>query len=1023
MNRKINSFLFLLLLCGLSVFAQDTLLLKGVVTSGQDGSPIPGVNVNVLGETGGTTTDFDGNYGISVPSNGVIQFSYVGFKTQVITIGSETTINVTMDVDNELLDEVVVIGYGTQSRSEVTAAVGRVRNDDLDQIAVSTAQDALVGQVAGLNIQATDSEAGADATVSVRGIGSIAGSSDPLLVVDGLALEFSFFNSIDVNDIKSVEVLKDAASAAIYGSRAAGGVIIITTKEGKEGKTKFSYSTFTGVKEAIGSDDYDVSVAEWNARELRETGELSPRAQYRELIGVDEPWQDRFFDGGIIESHFLSARGGSKRTKFSTSLSYLNDEGVLITDSFEKINFKLKADTKVNDNFKFGASLAPSYTNRRRFDGGIDNLIRQQPWLPTRHTDHTIQFVDRDNFPDVQVGDYAREDHFQNFDLFGDGSEIIDDISSTRNQNPIAQVVERDNRETNFRMYGKFYGDYKIAKGLSARLSIGGDYSIRRRKVFDGIESGNITTNPSQNIELELESRERIHILTEALINYNTSFGGHKLDVVAGASRETFNTAFEEVIGIGFENDLIQNLNAATSIPEFESFELEENLVSVFGRANWSYKNKYLGSVSLRTDGSSVFGENNKFGFFPAVSLAWNIGREDFFSEIDFVNDFKLRASYGFTGNNALNLDSPIVNTFPSIQLLGPATFIDNSGSVAAGLEALNIANPDLRWERSREVNGGLDFGFFNNAISGSIDVYNKTSDQLLLNVPVSSVTGFNEALLNRGEVVNRGIEVELRTRNVSNKNFRWTSTILASTNENELTDFAGASGLISFVETNRAAEFITLEGQPITSFFGFVVDREIPLEFINDPFRIIGGQAQDVYVKDLNGDGIIDDDDRTIIGDPFPDLVWSIANDFKYKNFDASFTFQGSWGAQIRNISDAIVFNHFSSSQDFIPETTPDQGFIREKIFTDDIIQDASFVSLRTVNIGYTFDSDLSSKIGITNARIYASGQNLVFLVGEDFSGFNPEGTRDNGPLNQGIQRRANPLARTVSLGLNVEF
>jgi len=867
MNVKTKLSLVFFLLCGAFLFAQSYTL-EGIVVSGEDGLPIPGVNVTVAKSQNGAATDFDGKYQITVSNGDVLQFSYVGFTTQTLVVTGQKTADITLALDNAL-EEVVVIGYGTQSRTEVSAAVGRVKNEDLDQIAVGTAQEALIGQVAGLNVQTTNSEAGDDSTITVRGVGSVAGSSNPLLVVDGLVLEFSFLSSIDVNDIASVEVLKDAASAAIYGSRAAGGVILITTKQGKEGKTKFSYNTFTGFKEAIKSDDYDISVADWNAQEFAATGEVSPRSQLRSLIGVDDPWQDRFFDGGTITSHSLSARGGSKKTKFSLSFNYLDDEGVLLTDEFQKYNFRSKVDTKVNDKFKFGASLAPSYTNRRRFDAGIDNLIRQQPWLPTRHTEETLQFVDRNNFPDIGVGDYAREDHFNNFDL-GDGNGPITNFSSTRNQNPIAQIVERNNVETNFRLAGKFYGEYKLAKGLSTRLSIGGDYSIRRRSIYDGVESGNDLTLVN-NSRLELESRERIHTLVEGIVNYNTSIGSHNLDVVAGASVETFDTAFEEVIGTGFENDLIQNLNAATAIISSESFIVPETLASYFGRANWSYDNKYLASVSARADGSSVFGENNKFGFFPAVSVAWNIGREDFLSESDVINDFKLRASYGLTGNNELNLDNDIVNAFPSIQILEPGSAIGQGGSINSGIEGTNIANPDLKWERSQEINLGLDFGIFNNVITGAIDVYEKTSDQLLLNVPESSTTGFNESLLNIGEVVNRGIELEIRTRNISNANFRWTSTILASTNENELTDFAGASGLISNVDPSRAAEWITLEGQPLSSFYGFVVDHEVPIEFIEDPFRIVGAQAQDVYVKDLNGDGIIDGDDRTILGDPLP--------------------------------------------------------------------------------------------------------------------------------------------------------
>ena len=1016
MNVKTKFSLVFLLLCSAFLFAQNSKEIVGNVTSAQDGGPIPGVNVSVVGSSSGVSTDFDGNYQIAASDNDVLQFSYVGFKTQLVTISNATTINIVLELDNELLDEVVVIGYGTQSRSEVTAAVGRVKNEDLDQIAVGTAEEALVGQVAGLNIQASESEAGSEATVTIRGVGSIAGSSNPLLVIDGVPLEFAFLNSVDVNDIESVEVLKDAASAAIYGSRAAGGVIIITTKEGKEGQTKFSYSTFTGFKEAYQSEAYDTSVAQWHRLEEETLGELSPRSQYRNLIGVDESWQDRVFDGGTIESHFISARGGSKKTKFSTSMSYVHDEGVLVTDDFKKYNFKLKVDSQVNDNLKLGASLTPSFTNRRRFDGSVHDILRQQPWLPTFHDEHTIQFVDRNAFPDVQIGDYATERHFDNFDLFNDGGDV--DISSTSNTNPLAKVLERHNTVDEFRLYGKFYGEYKLAKGLKARLSLGGQYNNRRRRIYDGVEA---SRNGANDAALELETRDRIRFLTEGLITYNTTVGNHDLDFVVGASAEKEDISFEEVVGIGFENDLLQTLSNASTISDFRSFEIEDRLISYFGRANWSFKNKYLASVSVRADGSSIFGENNKFGFFPAASLGWNVAKEDFLSEVDFVNDLKFRASVGFTGNNSLDLDA-IIDAYPSIQLFGGSSFIDENG-IATGLEALNIPNPDLQWERSREINLGLDFGFFNNVVTGALDVYNKTSDQLLLALPVSSTTGFTTSIQNRGEVVNRGVELELRTRNISNQNFRWTTTILASKNENELTDFGGASGLISSVDSVRPAEWINLEGQPISSFYGFVVDREIPIEFINDPFRLVGGQAQDVYVKDLNGDGVIDGDDRTLLGDPYPDLIWSIANDFKYRNFDASFTFQGSWGAQVRNITDQYIFNHFNSSQDFVVESTPDQGFIRQKIFTDDIIQDASYVALRTLNIGYTLDKNLSSKLGLTNARLYASGQNLLWITAEGYTAWNPEALRDEGVLNLGYQRGGSPVSRVISLGVNVEF
>ncbi len=1000
------------------VFAQDNYKVTGTVVTANDNIPFPGVNVLVVGTSNGATTDFDGNYSITVKKGDVLQFSYVGFVTQTVIVDNQQTINVGLVEDASKLDEIVVIGYGTQSREKITGAIGKVKNEDLDQIAVGTANEALVGQVAGLNVQATESEAGSESTITIRGVGSIAGRNGPLLVVDGVVLESSFLSSIDVNDIASVEVLKDASSAAIYGSRAVGGVVIITTKEGKEGKTQFTYNTFTGFKEAIKSEDYDLNVADHHARELASTGELSLRSQYRELLGVDESWQDRVFDGGKIESHFLSARGGSKRTKFNTSLSYLHDEGVLVTDDYKKYNFKFKVDTEVNDNFKFGANLSPSVTNRRRFDGSVHDILRQQPWLPTYHDANSIQFVDFNTFPDVQIGDYAQERHFDNFDLFGDGSELVD-LSSTSNTNPLAKVQERHSTEENFRIYGKFYGQYKLAEGLDFRLSFGGDYQDRRQRRYEGVLA---SRNGASDASLEISSRNRTHILTEALLTYDKSFGSHDINVVLGTSAETFDTTYESATGIGFTNDLLQTLSAAPIISAKESYEIEERLLSYFGRVNWSFENKYLASVSLRADGSSVFGANNKYGFFPAASVGWNIAKEDFLLDSDFLSTLKLRGSYGFTGNKDLDVNNIIIESYPSLQLYGSETAV-NGTAINNGFAPINIANPDLKWERVREVNAAIDFGFYNNRISGALDVYNKKSDQLLLNVPISTITGFRDALVNRGAVENRGVELELRTINITNQDFKWTTTLLGSTNKNELVDFGGASGLISNVDDKRAAEWINFQGQPISSFYGFVVDREIPEEFIVDPYRLVGAQAQDVYVKDLNGDGVIDDDDKTIIGDPYPELIWSIANDFRYKNIDFSFTFQGSYGGQVRNMTDQYIFNHFNSSQDFNQNTTPDQGFIREKIFTDAIIQDASYVALRTVSLGYTLDTSIVEKLGVRKTRVYATAQNLFFATADGYTGWNPEAIRDEGVLNEGYQRGGSPVARTISLGLNVEF
>jgi hypothetical protein len=335
----------------------------------------------------------------------------------------------------------------------------------------------------------------------------------------------------------------------------------------------------------------------------------------------------------------------------------------------------------------------------------------------------------------------------------------------------------------------------------------------------------------------------------------------------------------------------------------------------------------------------------------------------------------------------------------------------------------LNIPNPDLSWERQIEFNPGLDFALFSNKVSGSVDYYSRTSDQLLLYNPISSTTGFSNALVNLGKVKNSGFEVEIRTKNISSDNFRWSTTLLGSKNKNELLNFADSNGQIQSVDSKRAAEWINMEGSPISSFYGWVVDTEIPLEFIKDPYHPIGASAQDVYVKDLNGDGLIDDDDKTILGSPYPDFVWSVTNDFKFGDFDFSFMFQGSHGAEVRNMGDQYIFNHFNSAQDFDPATTPNQEFIKAKIFTNSIVQDASYIALRNVNFGYNFSEELASKLKMSSARVYFSAQNLLYLTADGYTGFNPESINTTSATTYGYQRAGSPVFSTMSIGVNVQF
>ena len=1026
MNLKTKLTFIALLMFSISIFAQENYALKGKVLSKIDNLPIPGVNVLVVGTANGVSTDFDGNYQIQVKEGDVIQFSYVGFKTQLVTIGNQTEVNLTLEEDTSVLDEVVVIGYGTQRKSHLTGAISKVKNETLDQIAVPRVDEALVGQVSGVNIQATEGEAGSAPTIRIRGTGSITGSSDPAIVVDGLVVDNDFLGNLDMNDVESFEVLKDAASASIYGSRGANGVILITTKQGKEGQTKFTYNTFTGFKEARQSDDYYFTVKETAAAELAAYGVLSDRTKVKQLIGVDRDWQDVIFDGGIINSHSFSARGGSKKTKFSTSLNYLHDEGVLLTDDFKKYSLRLRLDHKVNDKFSLGVNLSPSYTNRRRFDGSTHDILRQTPWLPLYITEETLPFVnklrDGGKYAYAQVGDYAIQRMFDDYDL--DTMQPVasggTDISNTSNTNPAAKVLERDRNDYKFKLAGSFYGQYKIMDGLTFRTTLSGDFQNTKRDRWQGVEA---SRNGTAATQLDVSTENRIHMVTDNLFSYNKIINDkHEISAILGFSAEKWDTTFESIRGAGYDSDLVQTISAAdpTTVVA-NSYAYTERLLSYLGRVNYAYDDKYLLSLSFRRDGYSAFGENNKYGNFPAASVGWIASNEDFLSESETISNLKLRMSYGVSGNPFFRTGNVLVDKFPYLSLLETSTAVVD-GNVATGFNPINLANPNLQWERSVEINPGVDFGLFNNVVTGSIEYYKRTSDQLLIDNPVSVTTGFDSGLINIGEVENSGFELELRTRNISNENFKWSSTILASRNKNELVDFSDSNGQIQNVDSKRAAEWINSVGNPISSFYGWVVDRDIPLEYISNPYHPVCGEAQDVYVKDLNGDGIIDDDDKTILGDPYPDFVWSFTNNFKMGQFDLSFMFQGSHGAEIRNMGDQYLFNHFNSSQDFI-SSTPDQEFIKQKIFTDDIIQNASYVALRNVNVGFAFPEDLLTKLSLTKARLYLSGQNLLYLTAKGYTGFNPESVNTTSPTTYGYQRAGSPINQTITIGLNVEF
>ncbi|OJJ16853.1 SusC/RagA family TonB-linked outer membrane protein [marine bacterium AO1-C] len=994
----------------------------GTVRSSVDDAVLPGVNVVLKGTSNGVTTGVDGKFSIQVPTQevgkAVLVFSFVGFKTTEIPLNGKTVLSVALEEDSQMLEELVVRGYGMQKKSHLTGSISKITNKQLDQIPVARVDDALVGQVSGVNIQMTNPAAGEAPNIRIRGQGSISFDSNPLIVVDGIVVgtDADFLTSLDMNNVESVEVLKDAASSAIYGSRGANGIIMITTKKGVEGPAKISYNSYFGIKSVPRSGILTTPEKWAEFVKANNGGVLTDRMRYIQQLGTYTDWEKVMMDGGAIHSHSISARGGTKNTKYRAALSYLDDEGVLLTDNFEKINLRLNLDTKITKRISFGTVFNASHTTQRRFPIGIHDAVRQNPWLPLYLDANSIQYVNRfrenGRWANARIGDYAMERMFDNYDLEA-GQPLASggtSISSTSNQNALAKVLERRRMRYQSKVLARAYLKAKIMKGLSFKQSIGGDIRYKRNTDFTGVEA---TRNGAGDAASNRSTSLQFHTISESTLSFDRTYGRHSINAIGGFAYEQWNREFSGIQSAGFENDLIETIPAANVIGA-STTEAQEALVSYLGRLDYAYADKYLLSVSTRWDGSSKFGPDNKFGFFPAASVGWRVSEEGFLKNSSIIDELKVRASYGITGSNSG------IGEYDHIGQISPvATAL---GGTPIGFNPINIANSELRWERLVEFNPGIDVAFLRGRIGVSLDYYVRTSRDLLLSLPIPSVTGFSTALVNKGVVENKGFEVEINTRNIVGRDFVWSTRVLMTHNKNTLVDFASSEDLISIVDPKRPAEWIAMKGQPISSFYGYVVEKEIPAEFINNPFYPINAQSQDVYVKDINGDGVIDTDDRTILGSPYPDLIWSMTNTFKYKNFDFSFMLQGSHGAEVRNISSQYINNEFSSNQDYT-SNFPDADKVVQRIFTNDDIQDASYVALRNINLGYTLPKGLIP--GVRSLRVYLSAQNLLYMMANGYVGYNPEGI-DQGlgnPLTYGYQRGPAPIYRTYSIGLNVNF
>lgn len=993
-----------------SLSAQTSKEITGTVTSTEEAEPLVGVNILIKGTSTGTVTDVDGNYKINATESDVLVFSFIGYIAQEVTVGDQSSISVQLKLDSENIDEVVVVGYGTMKKSHISGSISKIKNEGLEKIPVTRADQALQGKLAGVKIQQTDAQVGSAPTITIRGVSSINTSNSPLIVVDGYPIPDDL-SSIDMSNVESIEVLKDAASAAIYGSRASNGVILVTTKKGSEGKSTFSINSYVGFKNVYPYDHIYSTVDEWidfartdaAARGLTVPGQI----QAMEDLGTYTDWEDvALRKNAKIQNYNFTASGGNKKSRYYLGLGYASDEGIVETNNYEKYSFNTSLDTKLKDWFEIGATVNGMYNKQRVAAVGFHDIIRTQAWTPLYHTAATAAYAQAAGF-DVQAGDYAHERHFSNVN----GVNLV----NSTGQNGWAYLEGQYERYETFSGSANTYAKLQITDKIDFKTSFGAYFKNKENSYYMASYAKNNGDTRGTN-----GNYKTINWLNENLLSYNNTFiEKHNVNAIAGFSTQSNSSATAYMDVSDFLTDDIHTLNAGTTINSAYTTKSKNTMVSAFFRLNYSYQNKYIASVSSRWDGSSRFGEENKWAYFPAFSLAWRVSEEEFIKSIDFISELKIRASYGSTGNNNIGDYTALAVVQPGSN----ATF----GTVYQGFTQSSIANPTLSWEKTNETDFGLDLGIFDSRISIGVDYYNIETDQLLLDKEIPSVTGFTSTWTNLGIVRNKGWEFEITSHNVVKDNFKWITTANFYTNDNELVDMGGVDELISTPDSKRPSQFIARVGQPLVQFYGYEVDYtmgengEVPRNMLSTPYYPIDVESADVYVKDQNGDGVINEDDRVVLGDPYYDFNWSITNEFTYKNFDLSFMFEGSHGAQVYNVDSYYYGTQWKGGH---VAGVENEDFLQSKIVTNWNIQDASYITLRNLMVGYSLPSQLTERIGINRLRIYATASNLLYFMADNYTGLNPEGVNlftDN--ITWGYQRGAIPVQRSFCFGIDIKF
>ena len=1062
-SRQWDKVLLLMLLftssTTIATFAQD--LVRGKVIDPNNEAVI-GASVQIKGTSQGTITDLDGKFSLKVPNKkSIIVVSYIGFITQEVQVDTQKPMSIVLKENSEMLEEVVVVGYQEIKKKDLTGSVAKADMKELLNTPVSSFDQTLGGRVAGVNVSSSEGMPGGAMDIVIRGNNSLTQSNSPLYVIDGFPIEgSSVTNTINPADIESLDILKDASATAIYGARGANGVVIITTKKGKMGKVQLTYDGSVSMHKVTHlipmMDAYEfVKLQTEVAPTMLEAksggyfmeweGKKWSLEDYRDIPQYD--WQDEIFRTAWQHSHNLRLTGGSEGIRYNASLSYFNQEGIILNSDYERMQGRMNVEInrnklKMNLETNYSHSLQNGASPSQNSSSGMNNLF------------YSIWGYRPVNFPNKPLG--ALMDN------------MLDDALNSSNDYRFQPVIDLKNAYSksytnNLRING--FAEYEFIKGLKLKVSAGYTYDIPKKDTFNGPRTryGGPTSNDKVNAQVL--RRESVTWLNENTITYQTNIKKkHFINALAGITFQNNDYEYYSFRTTHIPNPSLGMAGMSEGISgTTESSTSSWSMMSYLGRLNYNYQSKYYVTASFRADGSSKFSKKNRFGYFPSASLAWNFTQEEFMKPLkNIISNGKLRMSWGLTGNNRISEYSylallqvkkaPTGNQMSNGSIPGSASTFDSM--INAGIAPISLPNEDLKWETTEQWNIGIDLGLFKNRIDITADIYRKTTRDLLLLASLPLSSGYYSATKNIGKVRNQGLELTLNTVNIKTRNFTWNTNFNISFNKNEVLELAeNQHSLLSAASFdqgfNSQSSYIARVGYPMGLMYGYMYEGTYKYDDFNksgDSYTLKESvprfssenntQPGMPKYKDLNGDGVIDSSDRTVIGRGAPKHIGGFTNSFEYKGIDLSVFFQWSYGNDIMNANRLFFESGKNKSRDlnqfasYINRWTPENpnsdipaayNSASNNVISSRIIEDGSFLRLKTITLGYTVPTKSISKTGLSKVRIYAAAQNLWTWT--SYSGYDPEVSVRNSALTPGLDYSSYPRAFSVSLGVNLGF